>query len=53
MSYFRTCEYCGDNLDPGERCKCREEKEPVKAVPQKIEVCPKESGRRVSRALCV
>ena len=23
MSYFRTCPYCGDNLDPGEICGCR------------------------------
>ncbi len=20
--YFRTCEYCGSNLDPGEICNC-------------------------------
>ena len=20
MSYFHTCEYCGANLDPGEKC---------------------------------
>lgn len=25
--YFRTCPYCGDDLDPGERCECRNEKE--------------------------
>jgi len=24
---FRTCEYCGASLDPGERCDCREEEE--------------------------
>lgn len=23
MSYYRTCPYCGANLDPGERCDCR------------------------------
>lgn len=22
MSYFRTCPYCGANLDPGEICDC-------------------------------
>ena len=27
MAYFKTCEYCGDNLDPGERCDCNR-KEP-------------------------
>ena len=26
MSYYRTCPYCGVNLDPGERCDCRDEK---------------------------
>lgn len=25
MSYYRTCPYCGANLDSGERCDCREE----------------------------
>lgn len=23
MAYYRTCPYCGANLDPGERCDCR------------------------------
>lgn len=27
MAYYRTCEFCGTNLDPGERCDCREEYE--------------------------
>lgn len=25
--YYRECPYCGDHLDPGEQCNCREEKE--------------------------
>lgn len=25
MSYCKECPYCGANLDPGERCACREE----------------------------
>lgn len=25
MSYYHTCPYCGANLDPGERCDCRDE----------------------------
>lgn len=25
--FFRECPYCGDNLDPGEKCDCRERKE--------------------------
>lgn len=24
MAYFRTCEYCGGALDPGEKCDCRQ-----------------------------
>lgn len=24
MTYYWTCPYCGANLDPGERCDCRE-----------------------------
>lgn len=27
MAYYRHCSYCGDRLDPGERCECREESE--------------------------
>jgi len=27
MSYYRSCRYCGGNLDPGERCDCQKEKE--------------------------
>ena len=23
MAYYRTCPYCGSNLDPGEECECR------------------------------
>lgn len=26
MSYYRTCDYCGAALDPGERCDCEKEK---------------------------
>ncbi len=26
MSYYRPCPICGANLDPGERCDCRDEK---------------------------
>lgn len=27
MSYYRTCPYCGANLDPGERCDCQDEEQ--------------------------
>lgn len=27
MGYFRICPYCGDYLDPGERCDCRSQQE--------------------------
>lgn len=27
MPYYRTCPYCGANLDPGERCDCLESKQ--------------------------
>ena len=25
MGYYKTCCYCGANLDPGEHCDCRSE----------------------------
>ena len=32
MSYYRTCPYCGANLDPGETCDCQIEKKEQEAV---------------------
>lgn len=26
MAYFKVCCYCGDHLDPGEKCECRNKK---------------------------
>ena len=34
MSYYKTCPICGANLDPGERCDCREAQHPS-IVPEK------------------
>lgn len=31
MAYYRTCEFCGVHLDPGERCDCRKDQEPAEA----------------------
>ena len=28
--YYNECPFCGCNLDPGERCECRNEKEKKK-----------------------
>lgn len=27
MAYFRVCDKCGSNLDPGERCTCNSKRE--------------------------
>lgn len=27
MAFYNVCPYCGANLDPGERCDCREQPE--------------------------
>ena len=27
MAYYETCDICGANLDPGERCDCQEKRE--------------------------
>ena len=32
MSYYRTCQYCGANLDPGETCDCQIEKKEQETV---------------------
>lgn len=28
MAYFRTCQFCGSNLDPGETCDCQKKEGP-------------------------
>lgn len=33
MAYYWTCPECGSNLDPGERCDCREIRKKKEAVP--------------------
>lgn len=30
MAYYNICSICGANLDPGERCDCKEEKKIIK-----------------------
>ena len=44
MSYFRTCSYCGANLDPGERCDCREER-PSPSKSQTFGILEKKTAR--------
>lgn len=34
MTYYNVCPYCGNNLDPGEKCDCREHEEEIKKVMQ-------------------
>ena len=31
MSYYRECPQCGDALDPGERCDCKDERRITRA----------------------
>ena len=45
MPYYRVCPYCGNNLDPGEKCDCQTEKPqghdkkpPVMRKPQRMSV---------------
>ncbi len=35
MQYW-TCPYCGNNLDPGEKCDCREREEELKKQEEEI-----------------
>lgn len=35
MKYYWTCPHCGANLDPGERCDCKEALEERKPSPRK------------------
>lgn len=32
MAYYRSCEYCGAALDPGERCDCRKAREEMRTA---------------------
>ena len=50
MSYRYKCPYCGANLDPGERCDCRNEQEEndaenkEAAMPASTAAIPQENG---------
>lgn len=44
MSYYSTCSFCGDNLDPGEHCNCRQKADAEKSKPVKIKY-PEERKR--------
>ena len=35
MAYYRTCPYCGCNIDAGERCDCRDVKPSAPSEPPK------------------
>ena len=39
MGFYKECPDCGANLDPGEKCDCRREKE--RTAPQAKESCSK------------
>ena len=47
MRYEYICPFCNANLDPGEKCDCRERKQQAPVIPKKIEY-PKERRKRVS-----
>jgi len=32
LSFYRTCQHCGSNLDHGERCDCQEPKERIDRI---------------------
>lgn len=39
MAFYNVCPYCGANLDPGERCDCKEQQsEQQKAAEKEKEV---------------
>lgn len=36
MAYYSVCPYCGNNLDPGEKCDCKEREEEVREYKKEI-----------------
>ena len=36
MTYYNVCPYCGNNLDPGEKCDCREHEEELSEYEEEI-----------------
>ena len=43
-SFYRVCEYCGCNLDPCEKCDCREAEKAEKPVKVVFTIKPKIKG---------
>lgn len=58
MAYYRTCEFCGANLDPGENCDCAEAQyfrlTPAgkRKVIRKIEELLRAESKKPEKGLC-
>lgn len=52
-AYYRTCDRCGSNLDPGERCDCdrKEEEYPARVIYQTPRDWIKDQRKRPSRTV--
>lgn len=50
MAYYRTCPHCGCNLDPGEGCDCKNEKETAPPEPGTVS---RAAGNRHTHTLSV
>ena len=52
QTYYHTCEYCGINLDPGERCDCQTAQKALGSVfSVKVEKMPKRTEKPLRRAV--
>lgn len=49
MAYYRTCPFCGDNLDPGERCDCQDERRKREELFEGITKVESRTGQMVFR----
>ena len=51
-TYYHTCEYCGSNLDPGERCDCQTAQKALRSVfSAKVEKEPKRTEKPLRMAV--
>lgn len=49
--YYRECPYCGCNLDPGEHCDCRDEKEKKIEEMQKLYISDHDGQMVIKEAI--
>lgn len=45
MAYYNVCPHCGSNLDPGEKCDCKEESKKLETFYRNVTKTAQKTGQ--------